>query len=57
MEVMRVSWKSQHHGISFAQTYNDSMAAARETGAQGPWIAKKRRCCKKTDHHVGEGEL
>lgn len=57
MVVMRVGWKSQHHGIAFVQIYNEIMAAARKTGARGPWIAEKRRCCKKTYHHVGEGEL
>lgn len=40
MVVMRVSWKSQHHEISFVQICREFMAVARETEAQSPWTAE-----------------
>lgn len=43
MVAMRVSGKNQHRGISFVQICNESMAAARETGAQRPWTAEKNK--------------
>lgn len=39
---MRVSWKSQCHGISFVQVCNESMAAARERRSQDPEELKKK---------------
>lgn len=57
MVVMRVSFESQQHGISFVQICNESKAAAKEIRAGGPWRAKKEDAAEKGCYHVGKGKL